>query len=66
MLVVINGNRREVPLGQSLSGLVSELGFSAEHVAIEYNGRVLQTSELGDIAIKPGDAVEIVRFVGGG
>jgi sulfur carrier protein len=64
--ILINGNHRDVCSGQSLSELVSELGFSAEHVAIEYNGRVLEKDELGEIAIKPEDEIEIVRFVGGG
>lgn len=66
MQITINGSRREAPPGQLLSQLVSELGFSVAHVAIEYNGRVLEEADLGKTAIQPDDNIEIVRFVGGG
>ncbi len=66
MEVVLNGQARAMRAGVSLAALVGELGLDATHVAIEHNGRVLETSELHDVVLAEGDRLEIVRFVGGG
>jgi sulfur carrier protein len=66
MEIVLNGRTRAANEGQSLATLVNALGFDAAHVAIEYNGRVLERREFAEIWPAQGDRLEIVRFVGGG
>lgn len=64
--VCINGEGRRVSEGISIAEMVSELGFDPARVAVERNLEVVSRSTLGEIAVRDGDAFEIVRFVGGG
>jgi thiamine biosynthesis protein ThiS len=65
MNVIVNGDAREVPDGESVRGLIVRYGLDPGKVAVERNRRLLK-SERYDDALKDGDEVEIVTFVGGG
>ena len=41
-------------------------GYSPQQIAIEINGEIVPKSQYSVKKLQPGDAVEIVRFVGGG
>jgi thiamine biosynthesis protein ThiS len=61
----VNGDEREVPEGQTLRVLVESHNLKPEKVAIELNRRLARADKY-DLALKDGDEVEIVTFVGGG
>jgi sulfur carrier protein len=66
MQVKLNGEFREIPDGLSVSGLLAHLGVKAQRVAVEVNEAVVTKDRYEGHALKTGDAVEIVAFVGGG
>jgi thiamine biosynthesis protein ThiS len=65
MQVIVNGQPREVDEGTTIRSLIALSRLTPEKVAIELNRRLLK-SEKYDQALKAGDEVEIVTFVGGG
>jgi sulfur carrier protein len=66
MIVTINGERREIPEGLSVSGLLEHLGMAAERVAIERNLDILPRARWATTQVEPDDRFEIVHLVGGG
>jgi sulfur carrier protein len=64
--VLVNGERREVPAGASVSSLLAHLGITAGRVAIERNLDLLPRAEWDTTAVAVGDRYEIVHMVGGG
>jgi sulfur carrier protein len=65
MTVTINGESRELPDGQTVRAVVADFRLTPEKVAIELNRRLLRSDKY-DTALKEGDELEIVTFVGGG
>jgi len=65
MKLTVNGESREVPDGETVRALVLRYNLTPEKVAVELNRRLLRTDKY-DTALKEGDEVEIVTFVGGG
>jgi thiamine biosynthesis protein ThiS len=65
MQVRVNGDARELPDGETVRTLIERYKLSPEKVAVELNRRLLR-GERYDTALKDGDEVEIVTFVGGG
>lgn len=66
MKLTINGSEREVPDGLTVRALVEHLGLGDGPVAVEQNREIVPRAEHADRAVKDGDAIEIVHFVGGG
>jgi sulfur carrier protein len=66
MQVRINGELREIPEGTTVAELLTQLGVKAQRVAVEVNEAVVTKDRYAAHAIGPGDAIEIVAFVGGG
>lgn len=66
MEIVINGQAREVPEGQTLSALLGELGLDSARVALEVDGRIVKPRQWPETMLEAGARVEIVHFVGGG
>ena len=64
--ITINGDKRSVPAGLDLSGLLAHLGLAPEIVVVEHNRRIVRRAELAGVPIAWGDTIEIVHFVGGG
>lgn len=64
--VVVNGERREVGHGTSVGGLLAAHGLDPDLVVVERNGGILRRDDFDATALAPGDALEIVHFVGGG
>jgi len=65
MNIKVNGEARDVADGITLRQLVQQFNLVPEKVAIELNRRLVR-SDRYDQALKDGDEVEIVTFVGGG
>lgn len=66
MTLEINGEAREVAEGLTLPGLLEELGFKRDRVAVELNREIVPRAQWDAITLKDGDKLEIVHFVGGG
>lgn len=64
--IVVNGDPRSVDRGTTVLGLLEQLGLRSEHVAVERNRAIVPRAEHAATALVPGDALEIVTFVGGG
>lgn len=64
--VTINGERREIAAGISISELVAHIGLDPAKVAVERNREIVPRSTLQTVALADGDILEIVHFVGGG
>ena len=65
MRISINGDIKETNQ-RTVAGLLEELGITSGMVAVEVNLKVVRKSDHLDTALKEGDSVEIVKFVGGG
>ena len=50
----------------SLSEVIVSMGLDPSRVAAELNGTIIPRAEFKDTALKDGDSLEIVHFVGGG
>lgn len=50
----------------SIGSYLASKGVRPETVAVEVNLRIVARSDFDRTMIRPGDEVEIVRFVGGG
>jgi thiamine biosynthesis protein ThiS len=64
--IVVNGQVRPVPEGQSLLQLLALLQVDPARVAIELNGCIVRRELWSDTPIASGATLEIVQFVGGG
>ena len=66
MKIQINGDVRDFPDSLSLAALLEQLGMKADRVAVELNREIVPRSLWAQTAIRDGDRLEIVHFVGGG
>jgi thiamine biosynthesis protein ThiS len=64
--VVVNGEPKAVAADATLLQLVTELELDPRTVVVEHNRKVVRRPALGDVRVAPGDAIELVHFVGGG
>ena len=65
--VLVNGEGRRLPPGTTLGSLLRSLALDPRMVVIEYNRAILRDrTEYDTLVLAPGDALEIVHFVGGG
>lgn len=62
----VNGRPVELPETTPLLDYVRELGVDPRAIAVEVNGEIIQREAYADCRLRDGDAVEIVRMVGGG
>ncbi|MBI5674372.1 MAG: sulfur carrier protein ThiS [Nitrospirae bacterium] len=66
MKLKINGTESEMQDGFTVSGLLETLKIEPARVAVEVNLQIVKKCNFNEHALKDGDAVEIVNFVGGG
>ena len=64
----INGADRQFPAGipQNLAELLAQLGINQATVVAEINGEIVERRNFAQTQLSSGQAVELVRFVGGG
>jgi thiamine biosynthesis protein ThiS len=62
----VNGKPVELPGPTPLLDYVGRLGVDPRAIAVEVNGEILQRDGYAGCTLADGDAVEIVRMVGGG
>lgn len=66
MEIQLNGQRRIVDAGSSLSDLLQSEGLAERRVAIEVNGEIVPRGLHASQHLQAGDQVEIVHALGGG
>ena len=66
MQITLNGERREIPEGLSVTALLEHVGMANGRVAIERNLDILPRAQWPETEVQSGDNFEIVHFVGGG
>lgn len=66
MTVTVNGEQREIKEQSTLLDLLTALELDPRSVVVELNREIVRRPALGDTALKDGDLVELVHFVGGG
>ena len=64
--IVVNGEPRRVPEGQTLLDLLARLDLDPARVAIELDRRIVRKPDWEGTVLSPGARLEIVQFVGGG
>lgn len=64
--LTVNGERRDLPDGATVTDLLAAIGLAARKVAVERNREIVPRSEYAGTRLAGGDALEIVHFIGGG
>jgi sulfur carrier protein len=64
--VRVNGEERELQEGLTVAQLLEALSIPPSGTAIELAGTIVPHSSYDETRLEDGQAVEIVRFVGGG
>jgi thiamine biosynthesis protein ThiS len=65
-ILQINGEQRDFPDGLTVAALVAQLGMKPDRVAVELNLEIVPRANWEATALKNGDKLEVVHFVGGG
>lgn len=66
IIVLLNGQNREVTAGISLRTLIEQAGLAGQPVAAEVNRELVPFRLQASRELKAGDQVELVTLVGGG
>ena len=66
MMITLNGEKKTVPDGITVVGLLEFLKVQQERVAVEMNLEIIKKDKFGTTAIKEGDNLEVVSFMQGG
>ena len=66
MILIVNGESREVPLDSTVADLLTRLELSKRPVAVEVNQEIVPRSQHAQHSLRNGDQVELVTLVGGG
>jgi thiamine biosynthesis protein ThiS len=64
--ITVNGEPRKARSGQSIADFLAGLSLPEGKVAVEHNREIVPKSAYSGVALKSGDQLEIVHFVGGG
>jgi len=64
--IVVNGEERTAPAGQTVGSLLAVLGVEAGRVAVELNRSIVRKPDWDTTPVSNGSTLEIVQFVGGG
>jgi thiamine biosynthesis protein ThiS len=64
--ITLNGETRAIASGLTVATLLAELGLDTRKVAVERNEAIVPRSRYAETRLSPGDALEIVHFIGGG
>ncbi|HUI45879.1 MAG TPA: sulfur carrier protein ThiS [Nitrospirota bacterium] len=66
MIITLNGEKKEVHDGISITGLLEFLKIQHQRVAVELNMEVVRKDKFDVTAIHEGDSLEVVSFMAGG
>ena len=66
MDILLNGQRTPVSAGITIGDLIRGKNLDPGTVVVEHNLTIVTSADLDQITLKQNDALEILRFVGGG
>ena len=66
MMITFNGEKKTVPDGITVLGLLEFLKVQQERVAVELNLEIVKKDKFGTTAIQEDDNLEVVSFMQGG
>lgn len=66
MRILLNGESRDVPEACSVAFLLAELQIRGDRVAVEVNLNIVDRRTFEGTALRDGDRVEVIGFIGGG
>jgi sulfur carrier protein len=66
MFITLNGEKKDVPDGITVTGLLEHLDIQHQRVAVERNEEIVKKAAYGETILKDGDALEVVSYMGGG
>jgi sulfur carrier protein len=66
MKLTLNGQLRDLENGVTLPELLTSLQLTEKLVLVELNGQAVERADFPATQLGEGDALEIVRMVGGG
>lgn len=66
VVIRLNGKSHDLQARTNVTGLLASLNINPRQVAVAVNGEVVPRDTWADAKVGEGDAVEIVRAVGGG
>jgi len=66
MNLTINGNAKEIEPVENLEQLVQTLVEKAQGLIVELNDNIITRDAWKEQAVRDGDVIELIRFVGGG
>jgi thiamine biosynthesis protein ThiS len=64
--VIVNGEPQAVARDGTLLDLLEMLHLDPRTVVVEHNRAIVRRPALAAVHVAPGDAIELVHFVGGG
>ena len=64
--VSVNGKPHDLESGTTIAELLRNIGVNVQHVAVELNEQIVPRGEHTATALREGDRLEVVTFVGGG
>jgi len=64
--IIVNGENRKVPEGETVLGLLESMGLDPGRVAVELDLQIVKQARWPTTVLHPGARLEIVQFVGGG
>lgn len=65
-MLTINGQNASDFVGKNLAEYLAVQGYEVTRLAVERNGEIVPKAQYAQTVLEDGDAIEIVRFVGGG
>ncbi len=66
MKITLNGEKKSVPDSVTVLGLLELLKIQHQRVAVELNETIVKKDRYALTALKEGDSLEVVSFMGGG
>ena len=66
MHIQLNGERFELPEGQSVADLLQRLELTGRRLAVELNREIVPRSQHAATTLVEGDQIEVVHAIGGG
>jgi sulfur carrier protein len=64
--VRVNGEARELPAGTTVAALLAQIAPAGKPCAVEIDRQIVPRSQHAGRALRDGEAIEVVGFVGGG
>lgn len=66
MNITVNGETRAIDAGATLQQLLDTLDVNCDALVVQRNDDIIARDDFATTALAEGDALELVRFVGGG